>query len=278
MWEQEVVPRLRQRVRGDVIITRTIKITGLPEAAVDEAISSWLGGENPYLGIYAKADGIHLRIIARGPDEEAARRLAWPVEEGVVGTLQPYVWGYDEETPEESAGKLLTASGLTLATMESCTGGLLASSITDVPGSSAYFKGGLVTYSKQAKIAAGVPAGLIEEHGAVSEQVAGAMATAARTALDADLGIGTTGVAGPSEMEGKPVGLVYIALSHDDSVLVQTYRLPPRRATIKRRATVVALPTRGRTRPWRRDAPVRVRPPPPRRHRLLPTRSGPSGS
>ena len=241
MWENEVAPTLKQEARGEVIITRNIKTNGLSEAAVDEVISQWLGKENPYLGIYAKADGIHLRIIARAPDEEAARALALPVEQGVVQAMGPYVWGFDDETPEQSVGHLLTERKMTLATMESCTGGLLASSITDVSGSSAYFKGGLVTYSNEAKIAAGVPADLIEKHGAVSEEVASAMATAVRSSMNADIGIGITGVAGPSQLEGKPVGLVYIALAHDRSVQVRNYHMPPRRSTIKRRSVVATL-------------------------------------
>ena len=241
MWQDEVVPRLRERARGEVIITRNIKTNGLGEASVDEAISQWLGKENPYLGIYAKADGIHLRIIGRAPDEEAAWALVRPVEEGIVRVMGPYVWGFDDETPEQSAGELLTSRKMTLATMESCTGGLMASSLTDVPGSSAYFRGGLVAYSKQAKIDAGVPAELIERHGEVSEEVASAMATAVRESLQADIGIAITGVAGPSELEDKPVGLVYIALAQDQSVQVHTHRMPPRRATIKRRSVSVAL-------------------------------------
>ena len=110
-------------------------------------ISDYLGKENPYLGIYAKPDGIHLRIIARAPDEEAARRLIQPVEQGLVSKVGPYIWGYDDETPERAVGVLLSQKKLTLATMESFTGGLLASSISAVPDSLIYFKGGIVLYS-----------------------------------------------------------------------------------------------------------------------------------
>ena len=241
MWEEEVAPRLREEAEGDVIITRTIKTTGLSEAAVDELVSQWLGGENPYVGIYSKADGIHLAIIARSGDQGAARDLLRPVEEGLVGALARHIWGFDDETPEQLACQLLVEMKLTLATMESCTGGLLASTITDVPGSSAYFKGGLVTYSNQAKIAAGVPADIIETHGAVSEQVAETMATAARKNLGADTGIGITGVAGPEEWEGKPAGLVHIALSYGEVVRAVTLHLPPRRETVKRRGVSTAL-------------------------------------
>ena len=241
MWEDQVVPRLEQEARGEVIVTRNIKINGLSEAAVDETVSQWLSKENPYLGVYAKTDGIHLRIIARAPDEEAARDLIRPVEEGLVRAVGPYIWEFDEESPEQSVGQLLSERGQTLASMESCTGGLLASSLTDGPDSSTYFKGGLVTVSNEALIAAGVSAELIEQHGSVSEEVASAMATTAREGLGADFGVSTTGVVGPDELDGKPVGLVYIGLADSHSVRVQTHRLPPRRAVIKRRGVSTAL-------------------------------------
>ena len=241
MWQEDIVPRLKQIVTDSVIISRTIKTTGLAEAAVDEAVSQWVGGDNPYVGIYSKSDGIHLTIIARANNEEASRTLIRPVEKELVRIMGPCVWGFDNETPEQVAGGLLIASGLTLATMESCTGGLLASVITDVPGSSVYFKGGQVAYSNNAKVAAGVPADLIQNHGAVSEQVAMAMAVAARGNFAADIGIGITGVAGPGELEQKPVGLVHIALSSDEVVRQFTMRFPQRRERIKRRGVAIAL-------------------------------------
>ena len=241
LWEEEVVPRLRQKVRGQVIVTRNIKTNGLSEGSVDETLSAFFGKENPYLGIYAKTDGIHLRIIARAQNEEKAQELIRPMEKGIVSLIRPNVWGYDDDTPEAAVGQLLTQKGLTLATMESCTGGLLSSTITDVPGSSSYFRGGLVTYSSEAKTAAGVSASLIEDYGAVSQQVADAMAEAARLQMKADIGIGVTGVAGPAEVEGKPVGTVYFSIALDKSVKSFPTRLPPRRALIKSRTVATAL-------------------------------------
>ena len=146
IWEEEVDPRLRQKARGQIILSRNIKTSGLSEGGLDEMVSEYLGKDNPYLGIYSKPDGIHLRIIARGPDEESAKRLIQPVEEALISIVGPYIWGYDDETPEQAVGLLLAQKGLTLATMESCTGGLLASSITDEPRSSHYFNGGVVVY------------------------------------------------------------------------------------------------------------------------------------
>lgn len=241
MWENQVAPRLRQIVNDEVTITRNIKTLGMSEAAVDEVISEFFGKENPYLGIYSKADGIHLRVIARAKDEASARNMIQPVEDAIVDRLGPYIWGYDDETPEESAGQALHEQGQTLATMESCTGGFLANSITDVAHSSSYYKGGVVAYTNQLKIASGVPAEIIEKHGAISAETAEAMAKAIREKLGADFGIGITGVAGPDSLEGKPAGQIYIAIAGPDEVKGFEMRVPPRRIVIKRRASNTAL-------------------------------------
>ena len=241
MWLNQVFPRLREQVATQAIMTRTIKTTGLTEAGVAEMVATYFGNDNPYLGIYARPDGIHLRIIARSDTEEEAEGLSRPLEEHIREALGPYIWGYDEETPEVSAGNMLKEQGLTLAVMESCTGGLLASAITDVPGSSAYFKGGIVVYSNDLKAASGVDARLIEKHGAISAEVALAMARAARERLGADIGISTTGVAGPDEMEGKPVGTVHIAIAWSNGEKHYEHKLPPRRELIKNRTATLAL-------------------------------------
>lgn len=242
MWEREVVPRLRERVRGSVVLTKTIKTLGLGEATVDEMASHILKSKNPYVGIYARPDGIYLRAIAKGATREEASELLRPVEEELRRIFQAHIWGFDDETPEESIGALLRQRGLTLATMESCTGGMLADTITNVPGSSDYFKGGVVSYTNGMKIASGVPAELIERHGAVSSQVAEAMASAARLRLGADFGIGITGVTGPDELEGKPPGTVYIGLAHSGGCESSNQRFPANnRGLVKRRAVTTAL-------------------------------------
>jgi nicotinamide-nucleotide amidase len=241
IWEEQVEPRLRQIVTGEITLTRNIKTLGLSEAAVDETIAEFFGRENPYLGIYSKADGIHLRLIARARDVSMAQALITPIEDAIVTRLAPYVWGYDDETPEQAVGKLLTARGFTLATMECCTGGYLANSITEAPDSVAYFKGGVVAYSQEMQIAQGVPSGVLQQHGMVSQESATAMAQAIRDRLGADFGIGVTGAPGPSGMEGKPFGLAYLSIASASTVKEQAMRLPPRRITIKRRASNTAL-------------------------------------
>ena len=241
MWQTLVAPKLKDRVRGQVIITRNIKTTDLAEADVAERIARFAESENPYLGIYAKHDGIHLRIIGRGASEEEARGLIAPVEAGILEIMGPHVWGFDDDSPEGALAEAMTESGLTVATMESCTGGLLASTITDVPGSSAYFRGGIVSYSNEVKVANGVPAETIREYGAISAETAAAMAQAARLRLGADVGVGVTGVAGPSEQEGKAVGTVFVALASEGVVKPVALRLPPRRAVVKYRSVTTSL-------------------------------------
>ena len=241
IWGEEVEPRLRPLVDGEVTITRNIKTMGMSEGSIDEIVSEFFGRENPYLGIYSKADGIHLRIIARAQDAAAARFLIQPVEDAIVERLGPYVWGYDEDTPEQAIAPVLEARKLTLATMESCTGGYLANSISEASHGLNYFKGGVVAYTSQTMIAHGVPQETINTHGVVSQETATAMAQSIREVMDADLGIGVTGVAGPGELEGKPVGLGYLAIVSDHQIREMELRLPPRRIVIKRRMSNQAL-------------------------------------
>ena len=155
--------------------------------------------------------------------------------------LGEHIWGTDNETLEGVVGKLLTEKGASLAVMESCTGGLLATTITDISGASTYFKGGLVAYSNEAKVVYGIDARLITDYGAVSAEIAQAMAETARLCLGADVGIGVTGVAGPNEIEGKPAGVVYIGVDDGKSKRVIKGNYPGDRARVKRRATTAAL-------------------------------------
>ncbi len=241
IWNNEVAPRLRDIVEDEVTITRNIKTLGLSEAAVDEIISEYFGKENPYLGIYSKADGIHLRIIARARDEAVAREMIAPVEEAIETRLGPYIWGYDDDTPERAVGQILMEHGLTLATMESSTGGFLANSITESPESHSYFKGGVVAYSDEMKIANGVPSETLEKHGPVSQETANAMAKAIREEMGADFGIGIAGALDPSDLGGRAPGQVYLAVASPTEVKEFDLRVPPRRITIKRRASNTVL-------------------------------------
>jgi nicotinamide-nucleotide amidase len=240
MWEVEVMPRLRAKVQHEVVLLRTLKCLG-SEADVGEKASPVFAMGNPVLGVYAKPDGIHLRLIARAVDDAKAAGLIAEAEGKLRNALSNQIWGTDSDTLEGVVGTRLTGRHLTLATMESCTGGLLASTITDVPGSSAYFKGGFVSYTNEMKIDLGVDARLIEKYGAVSHQVAEAMAETARRQLKADIGMAVTGVAGPEALEGKPPGLAYIGTATKVMVRSVEGRYPPRRVDVKRLVVTHAL-------------------------------------
>ena len=241
MWEDEIDAKLKDLIDTEVTITRNIKTLGLGEASVDEIMSEYFGLENPYLGIYSKADGIHLRIIARAADEAAAREMIAPVENAIHDRLAPYVWGYDDETPELSVGAALVERGMTLATMESVSGGFLANTITEAPNSNRWYRGGNVAFTADAMVAAGVSSDVLETHGVVSQQTANAMALVAQGSTAADFGIGLTGVLGPQEMEGHRPGTIHIAIAHGDDVREFPLRTPPRRLVIKRRSCNTAL-------------------------------------
>ena len=241
MWHKEILPRIRQRVSGAIILSKTIKTFGLGESAVGELVSPLLSSANPTLAVYAKADGIHLRVTAKARSREQAESMITQYEASVRSVLGEYIWGTDSDTLESVVGSLLTEKRLSLAVMESCTGGLLAATITNTPGASTYFKGGLVAYSNEAKIAYGVDAQLIYEYGAISAEIAQAMAEAARLHLETDIGIGITGVAGPDEIEGKPAGTVYIGIDDGKNKQVIKGNYPGDRTRIRRRATTAAL-------------------------------------
>jgi len=241
MWTKEIKPRLEQKLSGEVIISRIIKTAGIPEAKLDEMVSPLLPSTNPTLALYAKMDGIQLRLTAKSRQRARAEEMIAQAESRLKAILGQAIWGFDDDILEVLVGNMLRERKLSLATMESCTGGLLASTITDVPGSSDYFKGGLVAYSAQTKAAFGVGAKLLAQKGTVDPDVAAAMAKAARLKLEADIGIGITGVAGPSEIEGKPVGTVYIAIDAGKKKSAFSALYPPRRPEVKRRAVVSAL-------------------------------------
>ncbi|MCI0818018.1 MAG: competence/damage-inducible protein A [Chloroflexi bacterium] len=240
MWENEVAPRLRE-MTGEVLITRVLKTAAVSEAKIDEMLSPLLKSTNPSVGIYAKIDGVHARIGAKAATEEEARALIAPVEEEARRILGPAVWGADEETLEAAVGQMLRERGQTVATMESCTGGLLSSAITDVDGSSEYFKGGYVAYTTELKVALGVDQAIVDEHGLISSETAGEMARAAREALGADYGVGVTGIAGPDAVEGKPPGTIHVAIHDGTRAETITYTYNQGRVVNKRRAVNASL-------------------------------------
>jgi nicotinamide-nucleotide amidase len=243
MWEKEVEQRLRGRSTDSVIVSRTIKTAGIGEGSVDEMIGSLLHSDNPTIGVYAKLDGIHVRVTAKSRSTAEAQALIDPVVAELRQILGTAIWGYDAEEMQDAVGAMLKEAGLTVAAMESCTGGLLASTLTDTPGSSAYVRGGIVSYATAIKEQFGVSAETIAREGVISAATALAMAEAVRHALGSDIGVGITGVAGPDLQEGKPVGTVFIAVAGPgDAPPTQTgYTFGGSRESIKRRAVTTAL-------------------------------------
>ncbi len=241
MWRHEVAPMLEGR-SGEVLVTRTLKTAGIGEGTVDEMAKPVFGTPGTGIGTYARADGVHLRIGAKAATREEARRRIEPVERQLDVIFGNAIWGRDEETLEGVIGGLLRARGQTVATMESATGGLLASTLTDTPGASEYFTGGLVTYATQKKIDAGVPADVIAEFGLVSAETAVAMAMAARRRLVSDYGAGITGSLGPEPPGDEPPGTVFVAVAgpagRTQSLKTQ---MSQGRAATKRRAITTAL-------------------------------------
>jgi len=241
MWQTQVLPRLHQKIGGSVIFSRTLKTFGIPEGTVGEMVAPLLSSANPTLGIYAKADGIHLRLAAKARSQKQAEEMIARGEARIRSILGGAIWGTDDDILTSVVGHLLKEKGLSLAVMENCTGGLVASAITDYPDASAFFKGGLIAYSNEALMACGVGVGLINAYGAVSPEVAQAMAEASRLRLGADVGIGITGVIGPGELEGKPAGTMYIGMDGSQSKQTLKRNYPGDRFQLRRRAAFAAL-------------------------------------
>lgn len=242
LWESEVLPQLKNRNVGEIIKTRTFKTIGLSEAAVDEIVHDLYHLPGIELGCYAKPDGIYLRGIVKVQTEGQAVKLLDGLESDIKDLIGSNLWGIDDETPQQKIGDLLKEKHLTVGVLESCTGGLVAGSITEMAGCSEYFKGGTVVYDTALKIKAGVRSEVIQKFGAISEQCASDMAIAAQQVHDADCGLSVTGVAGPGELEGKPVGLVHIGIAIPGSEpLVSTHQFPSRRPLVRGRAVPMAL-------------------------------------
>jgi nicotinamide-nucleotide amidase len=218
MWSNEVAPRLQAMLAGWVILSRTVKTYGIPEAEVAEMVQPFFEKDNPSLGIYAKPDGIHLRLIARGV---GAEKLLDDGEAKLRETFGGRIWGEGEETLEGLITDCLTQLGLTLAVMEDGTGGLIANMLTRLPGSNKFFRGGLVVPDDEAKVEFGVPLSLIEKYGAISPEVAEVMALAARERFSADIGLSTSGIIRNVNEPGIRPGLTYVGIA--DAYGVRTW-------------------------------------------------------
>jgi nicotinamide-nucleotide amidase len=215
----------------------------MSESAVNQAIEDYLRREQPVIGLSAKETGVDIRIIASASDADQAQCLLEKTGEEIKAKLGDTVYGADGIELEEVVGVLLRQRKLKIAVAESCTAGLISGRLTNIAGSSDYFDRGAITYSNFAKTEMlGVPADLIERHGAVSAEVAAAMAGGILAAARTDLGLAVTGIAGPDGgTDNKPVGLVYIALADSDGVSTGRLRFPGGREQVRLRASQMAL-------------------------------------
>jgi len=214
MFEETLEPQIRARSDGS-IVSRTLWFAGIGESALAEQVQDFLDATDPTVAPLAGQGKVRLRITTRAATQSEAEEKIAPVEKEILSRLSDYYFGADDETLESAVGRLLKEGGATLALAESCTGGLLAKRLTDIAGSSAYFREGLVTYSNESKERwLGVPHEMLLEHGAVSEPVARKMAEGVRRIAGTDYGLSVTGIAGPDGgTKEKPVGLVFVGLS-----------------------------------------------------------------
>lgn len=249
MFEDQVLPRLKERSGGMVLRRRTIKIAGRGESHVEEVAQPvygpWRDADPAIITTILAAPGqVELHLAAQGDDNE---RLDHALDEAVIAlwsALGHVVFSVDGRSLEEVVGGLLLERGLMLAAAESCTGGMLLGALTNVSGSSGWVAGGVVAYANEVKVQSlGVPADLIATHGAVSEPVAEAMAEGARRVMKAGVGVGVTGIAGPTGgTEIKPVGTVCLAVAGPgDRRVVRTVRFPGDRAMVRQMAVQTAL-------------------------------------
>jgi nicotinamide-nucleotide amidase len=244
MFTEELRPVLEERFAGKLFIRRRVLHTcGMSESAVNQAIQAILQCGEPAVGLTARETSVDIRIISHQASAEQAQALVDRTDAVIRKMLGDAVYSADGQAMEEVVGALLKQRRLKLAVAESCTGGLIGARITNIAGSSEYFERAAVTYSNTAKTEMlGVPAELIGRHGAVSSEVAVAMAQGIRQAAKTDLGLSVTGIAGPGGgSEQKPVGLVYTALASSQGVKTTEHRFLGDREQIRARAAQMAL-------------------------------------
>jgi nicotinamide-nucleotide amidase len=244
MFETHALPKLSERA-GDVrVVRRVLRVAGMGESAVDERIAPvYTQYKNPQTTILFNSTEIEIHLTAQGKTEQEAELLLDGLSGQIEERLGDSVFAFRGEKMEEVVGLRLAVGGFTLAVAESCTGGLIARRLTEVPGSSSYFMEGVVTYSNEAKTRLlGVPADMIKEYGAVSAEIAEEMAEGVKALAETDFGLAVTGIAGPGGgTEEKPVGLVFIALADDAHTEHRRLMIPGDRHLIRTRASQAAL-------------------------------------
>ena len=238
MLKEVVIPYLSQRC-SSTIISRVLKFYGIGESALEEELKDLISQQtNPTIAPLAKMGEVTIRLTAKAKDRMTAQNIIKPVEDEITRRVGDFLYGFDNDTVEETVAKLLFKLNKTIAIAESCTGGLMAHKLTNIPGISQYFERGVVSYSNRSKEELlKVKADTIKEYGAVSEQTAKEMARGIRLTSDTDIGVSITGIAGPDGgTPEKPVGLVYIGYSDSDSEYAEQYFFNGERIDIKERS------------------------------------------
>ncbi|HCA48080.1 MAG TPA: competence/damage-inducible protein A [Armatimonadetes bacterium] len=246
MMHLQVLPITAERLGTDLrpVFTRVLRFSDIGESTLTAEIAEIIDNQtDPTVAPYAKPGEVTLRIATKAESEAKAAQRLNEIERALREQVGSFIYGVDDETMEVAAGKALREKHATVAVAESCTGGLVASRITDVSGSSEYMLGGVVAYANEIKQRLlGVPPEVLAEHGAVSEETARAMAAGVRKLLGADYGVATTGIAGPTGGTAeKPVGLVYIAVADAGGVVVTELNWPGTREQFKQRVSQTAL-------------------------------------
>lgn len=245
MFQRSLAPYLVEKYGiSSIIFSRVLHTCGIGESQLETKIDDLILAQgNPTLALLIRPTGVIIRITAKAENEAAAEALIDPVEEEIRARLGHFVYGVDDDKMEEIVGRDISEHGFTVATAESCTGGLVASRLTDVAGSSEYVKGGIISYTDEIKAKTlGVPTEILFKFGAVSEPTARAMAEGARLALDADVAVSTTGLAGPGGgTEETPVGTVFIAVAGAKGTVAEKHKFTGTREQVKFRASQAAL-------------------------------------
>ena len=239
MFTNYVLPEIEKSLKNKVVC-KSIRTTGVPESILQEKITDIINANNEKCDIAFlphRMLGVDIRLTS------SDNQLVEDLINEIVPRIKKYVYGYDNDKLEQVIADLLIKNNLTVSTAESCTSGLLASRLTDVPGSSRYFKGGSVCYSNELKINdIGIDKDLIERHGAVSEEVAKSLAKNIAQKNNTDLGIGITGIAGPDGgTEKKPVGLVFVGIFYKNNLYIKKYNLTPDRITNRELTVTLCL-------------------------------------
>ena len=243
MFNESVRPYL-EKLTGYTIVSEVVRIHGVGESKVEELVQDLIdNGKNPTVAPYAKEGEVILRVTAKAKTKEEGEKLIDPVLTEIKNRLGDSIYNIGEEGLNLTVAKLLVDKKLTIGTSESCTGGLLGAGLIDYPGISSSFLEGAITYSNEAKIKTlGVKEETLEKFGAVSEETAREMAEGIRKRCGADIGVSTTGIAGPDGgTDDKPVGLVYIGLSIGDKTIVTRNVFNGDRNSVRRRACLKAF-------------------------------------